>query len=467
MNRLGRARANLRPFRAQRGLAWLARGWVSVVVATLAPQAAALAAGGASAAGAGAFGASVFTLALAVVTLALAALLAWRILRSQRRLGEELRSARARAQCLDHVLDVWQWHSDAQHRVVSMRPPPGSPVSDWSAATRPEFVWELFRVGDSAALRAQLDSAAPLDDIEVRREATGGTTRHGLLRARMVTDAAGRFVGYHGIVREPTGAAVGPATPALAAPYPCAQAAATAGPASNRGTGAAPESEHESFSFTVSHDLRAPIRVVEGFTKIVKEDYGHLLDRVGVDHLDRVLGAAARMNNMVDALLGLSKLSSWPLARQPVNLSQLAGYVADDLRRQSPERNVQIEIEPGMQVQGDPTLLRVVVENLLGNAWKYTGRSAQPGIAFVRHPQGVDSFTVRDNGAGFDMRYAERLFGVFQRLHSANDFPGTGVGLASVRRIVRRHGGEIWAEAEVNRGAHFHFSLPQQGADAR
>jgi signal transduction histidine kinase len=118
-------------------------------------------------------------------------------------------------------------------------------------------------------------------------------------------------------------------------------------------------------------------------------------------------------------------------------------------------------------VQGDPTLLREVIENLLGNAWKYTGKAAQASIAFERCPKEANSFTVRDNGAGFDMRFADRLFGVFQRLHSANDFPGTGVGLASVRRIVRRHGGEIWGEAEVNRGARFHFSLPQGSESGR
>jgi len=210
----------------------------------------------------------------------------------------------------------------------------------------------------------------------------------------------------------------------------------------------------------VSHDLRAPIRVVEGFTKILKEDYGRLLDRVGNDHLDRVLGAAARMNSMIDALLALSRLSSQPLARQPVNLSQLAAFVADDLRRQSGERKVQVSIQPGLQAVGDPTLLRLVLENLLGNAWKYTGKCAQAQIVFERHPQRSDTYTVRDNGAGFDMRFADRLFGVFQRLHSASDFPGTGVGLASVRRIVQRHGGEVWAEAEVAHGAAFHFSLP-------
>jgi light-regulated signal transduction histidine kinase (bacteriophytochrome) len=191
-----------------------------------------------------------------------------------------------------------------------------------------------------------------------------------------------------------------------------------------------------------------------------------VMDRIGNDHLDRVLAAAARMNSMIDALLALSQLSTQPLAQQPVNLSQLASFVADDLRRQSPDRTVTLQIEPGLLAHGDPTLLRMVLENLIGNAWKYTGKSAQPMVVFERGEPAphsaagpVHTFTVRDNGAGFDMRFSDRLFGVFQRLHSVNDFPGTGVGLASVRRIVRRHGGEIWADAEVDKGAAFHFSL--------
>ena len=221
--------------------------------------------------------------------------------------------------------------------------------------------------------------------------------------------------------------------------------------------------ESDNFSFTVSHDLRAPIRVVEGFTRIVKEDYGRALDRVANDHLDRVLGAAARMNLMIDALLTLARLSSQPLARQPVNLSQLAGYVIDDLRRAAPEREADVQIEPGLLTRGDPTLLRLVLENLLGNAWKYSARAARTQISLrqVGHdsaPNGM-AYVVRDNGAGFDMRSADRLFGLFQRLHSASEFPGHGVGLASVRRIVRRHGGEIWAEAEPGRGAAFFFTL--------
>lgn len=222
------------------------------------------------------------------------------------------------------------------------------------------------------------------------------------------------------------------------------------------------EGQHDSetFSYTISHDLRAPIRVVDGFTRILKEDYGQHLDRVGNDHLDRVLGAAARMNHMIDALLTLARLSSQPLARQPVNLSQLAGYVVDDLRRAAPERQAQIDIEAGMQTQGDPTLLRLVLENLLGNAWKYSANTRKTQIVFATgEHEGRRAYVVRDNGAGFDMRSADRLFGLFQRLHSASDFPGTGVGLASVKRIIRRHGGEIWADAEPGRGASFHFTL--------
>ena len=267
-------------------------------------------------------------------------------------------------------------------------------------------------------------------------------------------------------------------TEAAAATAPTALLAAEATPAAEPHTDALhSQTEHDeqaSFNYTVSHDLRAPIRVVEGFTKIVKEDYGRLMDRIGNDHLDRVLAAAARMNSMIDALLALSQLSTQPLVQQPVNLTQLAGFVADDLRRQSPERAVSLQIEPGLIAHGDPTLLRMVLENLLGNAWKYTGKCAQAMVVFERgesppnsnsnsnsssKPNPVHTFTVRDNGAGFDMRFTDRLFGVFQRLHSANDFPGTGVGLASVRRIVRRHGGEIWADAEVDKGAAFHFSL--------
>jgi len=219
-------------------------------------------------------------------------------------------------------------------------------------------------------------------------------------------------------------------------------------------------SQSESFGYTLSHDLRAPIRVVDGFTRILKEDYGRLLDRVGNDHLDRVLSAAARMNQMIDAMLALARLSSLPLAQQPVNLTQLAGFVIEDLRRGAPERVADIEVQPGLLVVGDPTLLRLVLDNLLGNAWKYSARVARARIGFTAEVKdGQRVFVVRDNGAGFDMRSADRLFGLFQRLHGASDFAGTGIGLASVQRIVRRHGGQVWAEGEPGRGAAFYFTL--------
>ena len=392
----------------------------------------------------------VFLFVLPALMFTVFAALALRAAGQRRQLVDALRTARLQLQSVDELLDVWQWQTDAQHRLVHLRPPHGAPQADWEGAAAPLLLWERFKVDKPAALQAQLQGAVALDGVAARHTGGSGDTRHGQLRARVRSDASGAFAGYHGTFRELE------ATPASA---PVARLAA-AGPATLAAPGVA-EAEQESFSYTISHDLRAPIRVVEGFTKIVKEDYGRLLDRVGNDHLDRVLGAAARMNNMIDALLALSKLSSQPLARQTVNLSQLAGYVADDLRRQWPERVVNIEIEPGVQVQGDATLLRVVIENLLGNAWKYTGKSVDARIVFERSPKGADFFTVRDNGAGFDMRFSDRLFGVFQRLHSANDFPGTGIGLASVRRIVRRHGGDIWGEAELNQGAQFHFSLPQ------
>ncbi len=391
---------------------------------------------------ASAFGPPSPALPLALLTLLLAALagaLAW-LARRLLRLRDELHMAREQARHLADLLDVWQWQTGPDHRLRSLRPPQGAATSQWSPPPA-ALLWEHFPTADAGALRACLDAQAPIADLAASLEAPPGAPLACRLRGAALHDAQGRFQGYVGTAR-------------------IAAAEALPAPAARRDAAEAPPNERDSFAYTVSHDLRAPIRVVEGFTKILKEDYGRLLDRIGNDHLDRILGAASRMNSMIDALLALSQLSTQPLARQPVNLSQLAGFVADDLQRESPQRRVQLTIEPGLQVQGDPTLLRVLLENLLGNAWKYTARTGEPQIRFGRErtPRG-EVFVVSDNGAGFDMRFADRLFGVFQRLHSASDFKGTGVGLASVRRIVRRHGGDIWAEAEVERGASFYFTL--------
>jgi signal transduction histidine kinase len=379
---------------------------------------------------------------LALLAVALAGFGAGRAVERARE-RQALREARSQSQLLAQLLDVWQWQTDRHHRLVRLQPPADAPALAWSHGDwGGQPLWERF-VADADGLRAQLESMAALTDVAVR---PAGAPQDGewLLRGVPRFDAEGQFEGYVGTARAGAAAVPASAVPSLAF----------------EGESSELLSEQAAFSYTVTHDLRAPIRVVEGFARILKEDYGRALDRIGNDHLDRVLAAAARMNSMIDALLTLANLSAQPLARQPVNLSQLAGFVVDDLRRAAAERQVEVEIAPGMVADGDPTLLRLVLENLLGNAWKYSARNPQARLQFNCETQGGRQvFNVIDNGAGFDMRNADRLFGVFQRLHSANDFPGTGVGLASVKRIVRRHGGDIWAESEPGRGARFHFTL--------
>lgn len=426
------------------------------------------------------------------------------------------RAARRRAELATSLTGAVLWETDARHRLCRWEQPPGLAFGQPGSTLS-----ECFDAGDEARkkIEACQQHASAFDAVEVRARADGSSW---LLCARPLTDLAGRLQGFIGTAQPAPGLAGHAALQALSLvdglglavaerdadtwmlrqanpsarsrlglpdaqplpmPAPAALAAwldatgdarhetegwritpyrsnGTRGAVITRLTDAVDPGDSAAFSYTVSHDLRAPIRVVEGFTRIVKEDYGPTLDRVANDHLDRVLGAVARMNQMIDAMLTLARLSSQPLARQTVNLSQLASFVVDELRRATPQREADVEIAPGLVVQGDPTLLRLVLENLLGNAWKYSAKRPLARIVFSQETQnGRRVFVVRDNGAGFDMRSVDRLFGLFQRLHSASDFPGTGVGLASVRRIVRRHGGEIWADAEPGRGAAFQFTL--------
>lgn len=217
--------------------------------------------------------------------------------------------------------------------------------------------------------------------------------------------------------------------------------------------------ELEAFSYSVSHDLRAPLRAIDGFSLALVEDYGDQLDETAHDYLRRVRNGAQRMGILIDEILQLSRVSRSELVCKEVNLSEIARSVVTALREAEPERRLELTLDDDMQVQGDPRLLRVAMENLLGNAWKFTAREAVSNISFQRLEDDTGAFCIRDNGVGFDMRHADKLFGAFQRLHRVSDFPGTGVGLATVQRILSRHGGKIWAKAQEGEGAAFYFSL--------
>jgi PAS domain S-box-containing protein len=218
--------------------------------------------------------------------------------------------------------------------------------------------------------------------------------------------------------------------------------------------------ELDAFAYSVSHDLRAPLRSVEGFSQILLEDYGDALAEEARQHLGRIQTNVARMAQMIDDLLDLSRATRRELHRAPTDISALAHEVATELRATDRDRVLDIVIPDGLAAQGDPHLIRLVLQNLLGNAWKFTVHRERAVVSLSRQQHdGVDVFAVRDNGAGFDMRYAHKLFDPFQRLHSTAEFEGTGIGLAIVHRIVTRHGGQICAESEPGAGATFRFSL--------
>ncbi|MBV8333064.1 MAG: PAS domain-containing protein [Candidatus Eremiobacteraeota bacterium] len=219
--------------------------------------------------------------------------------------------------------------------------------------------------------------------------------------------------------------------------------------------------ELESFSYSVSHDLRAPLRAIDGFSQALVEDYGEQLDERAQNYLDRVRKAAQRMASLIDALLQLAKVARAAVTYTRVDLTAIARSFAEELHDRDPERRVEFAIEPALVALGEPNLLRAVLENLMGNAWKFTRKTENPRISVGRTDAGGEFF-VRDNGAGFDMAYGNKLFGAFQRLHANEEFEGTGIGLATVARIVHRHGGTIRAEGETGKGATFYFSLPHR-----
>jgi signal transduction histidine kinase len=228
--------------------------------------------------------------------------------------------------------------------------------------------------------------------------------------------------------------------------------------------------ELEAFSYSVSHDLRGPVDALNGYTYVLLKEYGGQLDGKANDLMERIRNSGKRMMQLIDDLLNLSRVTSSTMQREPVSLSAIAQLIAQELSQSQPQRNVEFVIADVGMVEGDPRLLRVMIENLLQNSWKYTSHHPTARIEFgVRHESGGAVYFVRDDGAGFDQRSSDRLFQPFQRLHSTAEFPGSGVGLATVQRIVRRHGGDVWAEGEVGKGATFYFRLAKVpgGKDAR
>lgn len=224
--------------------------------------------------------------------------------------------------------------------------------------------------------------------------------------------------------------------------------------------------ELEAFSYSVSHDLRAPLRALDGFSKTLVRDYQAVLDERGCDRLDRIRAAAQRMSRLIDDLLNLSRVSRSVMQARWVDLSQMAHDVVQDITSLDPDRTVDVTIHPDLRVYADPQLMQIVLNNLVGNAWKFTGQRpvADIEIGSLQQDQAT-VFFVRDNGAGFDMQYADKLFGAFQRLHSDTEFSGTGIGLATVQRVIHKHGGRIWADSQPGTGATFFFHIEGEETD--
>jgi signal transduction histidine kinase len=218
--------------------------------------------------------------------------------------------------------------------------------------------------------------------------------------------------------------------------------------------------ELEAFSYSVSHDLRAPLRTIDGFSLALQEDFSGSLDEQGRDYISRVRNGVQRMGTLIDALLQLSRVTRSEIQRERIDLSQLAALVFNEISTGDPERTLKWNAQPGVMADADPRLIRIALENLIGNAWKFTAKTPDAVIAFgssLRDGQTV--YFIRDNGAGFDMQYVDRLFTAFQRLHGEREFKGSGIGLATVSRVIHRHHGSIWAEGSTGQGATFYFTL--------
>jgi len=389
---------------------------------------------------------------LAAAAIAVVGIGALRLARAQRE-GAALRRALAAA-------SSWWWRTGPDLRIVEVESGRGSLPGLDLDSLRGRSPWQLDgapgTVPAPPGIAEAVASRLPFHDVELPLRGPGGPARTLRLSGAPLYSATGRYRGYAGVATLPAERLPGAdRAEALQARIRQLEADIQARTQRHELT----VRELDSFAYSVSHDLRAPLRVIDGFAQIVLEDYGARLDTLGCEHLKRIVAAAGRMNSMIDTLLAMSHMTGRELQFERVDLSETARQLADELKAAEPGRSVDIAVQPGLSVEGDRTLLRMVLQNLLGNAFKFSAKTRDARIEFGRRADGDHAFFVRDNGAGFDMRFADRLFGVFQRLHSQSEFAGTGVGLATVQRIVRRHSGRIWAESEPGKGATFFFTM--------
>ena len=374
-----------------------------------------------------------------------------------RRALERLRESEERFRSLTALSSDWYWEQDEQFRFTAESKSAEATVGTPFSERRGHTPWGLSNVGVSdeawAAHRALLEAHKPFRDFELGRPRPDGRIAWVSVSGEPILDERGNFLGYRGATRDITARKEAEANvQSLNAELERRIAELEL---ANR--------EMESFTYSVSHDLRAPLRALDGFARLLVTEYDKALDDDARGYLGRISANAARMGQLIDDLLDLSRTMRTRMDRRDVDLSRVVVELAAELRESDRGRQVELVIAPQARAEGDPRLLRIVLQNLLDNAWKFTQKHARARIEFgvQRDAKGRRVFFLRDDGAGFDMAYGDKLFGPFQRLHRVDEFPGTGIGLATVQRIVHRHGGTVWAEGEVGKGATFYFTLEE------
>ena len=378
-----------------------------------------------------------------------------------RKLAEEaLRGSIQRFRALVELSSDWYWVTDAEHRFTfregEVLQRMGIPPEADYGKRRWEMGFLNMTEADWAAHRALLERREEFRDLLLERRSPDKRVNWATISGRPLYDAAGRFIGYHGTGRDVT-QQVNAEERLRRFNLELEQKVIERTAALD-----AANKELEAFTYSVSHDLRAPLRAIEGFSRMLEERHAATLAEEARGYLQRVRAAARRMGQLIEDLIAFSRIGRAALHKRAVDLSALARLVAKELDAGMPERRVEWRVADGLAAQADPGLARVVLENLLGNAWKYTGKTPQAVIEFGKTDTG--EFMVRDNGAGFDPARSDGLFQPFRRLHAPEEFEGTGIGLATVRRIVERHGGRVRGEGALGAGAAFYFTLP--GAEA-